>query len=518
MFDLLIRNAQIVDGSGGPPFAGSLAVQDGIIAALGEIPVEAQAAQIVDGSGLVLSPGFIDIHTHADVALLSSPAHLPKIMQGVTTEVFTNCGLGFAPCSSEALVTQREYLGGLFGPDPGVPWNWNSVGEFLGLFEKQGMGTNIAYLIPHGSVRVSVTGMEQRTADTGEIEKMVALVREGMDQGAWGMSTGLWYAPMSSAGRDENVALFKAGGFFATHQRDYGDQIFEATEESIDIAREADVPVQISHLQMNGPLNKDRASELLAFIEERQRSGVDVTCDTYPYTAGSTFMQTILPSWTTDGGPDAILRRLANNENRNKAVAEIAASGRDWSKFALSGANSNENRDYEGMWFNDIAADRNLTVAEWICNALVEESLQVCFVHHAAHESNVRTILQWPDQMIGSDGLHLPGKCHPRLFGTFVRVLGKYVRDERTISIEEAIRKMTSAPAQRLGLPNRGLLKPGFAADLVLFDPATVSDTASFADPRLYPQGIPNVWVNGIAAKQNGAATMALAGQVLRKR
>jgi N-acyl-D-amino-acid deacylase len=516
-FDLLIRNASVLAGTGQPATLADVAVTDGRITEVGTIPPDAQAASTLDAQGLTLSPGFIDIHTHADIALLARPQHLPKVMQGVTTEVFTNCGLGFAPATAESLPIQKEYLLGLFGPDEGVDWGWRTVGDFLDRYERQGIGTNVAYLIPHGAVRSTVMGMAARPADSGEVAEMERLVREGIEQGAWGLSTGLWYATMSYADRAENVAVTRAAGFFATHQRDYGDHIDEATLESIEIAREAGVPVQIAHLQMNGPGNKNRAPDLLNLLDDARSSGVDVTCDTYPYTAGSTFLQSLLPTWATDGGPHAILRRLADADTRAKILTEMEAAPKDWTIYQLVGSRSAANRPYEGERFHLIAEARGLRETEWVCAALEEEELQACYICHASHEGNVRDILQWPGQMIGSDGLHLAGMCHPRLHGTFPRVLGHYARDEKVVSLAEAVRKMTSAPAERLGVKGRGYIRPGMAADMVLFDPVTVSDTATYEEPLRYPTGIPWVWVNGVAVKQDGVATGALAGRVLRR-
>jgi N-acyl-D-amino-acid deacylase len=523
MFDLIIRNGTVIDGTGRAGFAADVGVVGETITEIGLIPPEAQAAQRVDAAGHVVAPGFIDIHTHADIALLARPDHRPKVMQGVTTEVFTNCGLGFAPVTDAGLQIQRRYLSGLFGPDEGVDWNWRTVADFLGRFEARGVGTNVAYLIPHGAARVSAMGMAERPADTPERERMLALVEQGMEEGAWGLSTGIWYAPMRSADRAELVALCRAAGFFATHQRDYGASIFAATEESLAIAREAGVPVQIAHLQMNGPGNAGRAPEMLALLERARAEGVDVTCDTYPYTAGSTLVQTLLPAWAVDGGPEAILRRLSEPETRARMVAALSAQAEsgssriDWSRFMLVGAASPENGPYEGLPFDVAAGKRGLSVPEWICALLQEDQLRACYVHHAAHEGNVRDILRWPGQMVGSDGLHLPGKTHPRLYGTFPRVLGRYVRDEKVITLEQAVHKMTGMPAARLGLKQRGTLAVGHAADLVVFDPATVQDTATFEDPLRFPTGLPCVFLNGRAVKWDGQPTGALPGRVLRR-
>ncbi len=311
--------------------------------------------------------------------------------------------------------------------------------------------------------------------------------------------------------------MFKQAGFFATHQRDYGANLFEATDESLAIAREADIPVQISHLQMNGPGNRGKAGDLLALLDRARSSGIDVTCDTYPYTAGSTFIQSLLPVWATDGGPEQILTRLANSVTRTKIVNHVAGLPNIWTEFALVGATSSANSRYEGLDFEAISAARGISVAAWVCAVLEEDDLRACFVHHGAHEGNVRDILAWDGQMVGSDGLHLPAKTHPRLYGTFPRVLGHYSHREKILSLESAVYKMTGAPAARLGLKRRGLLQQGYAADIVLFEPDKVLDTATFNDPLQYPSGLPNVFVNGKAVKRDSKATYALPGRVLRR-
>jgi N-acyl-D-amino-acid deacylase len=517
MFDLVIRNASVLDGTGKPAFPADVAVTGGRIAEVGAIPQEAQSAETIDAAGMTLAPGFIDIHTHADIALLARPDHLPKVMQGVTTEVFTNCGLGFAPATAEGLKTQREYLGGIFGDDEGVDWGWRTVADFLSRYEKQGAGTNIAYLIPHGSVRVSVMGMAARPSDSNERAAMEQMVEEGIAQGAWGLSTGLWYAPMSHADRAENVAVCRAAGFFATHQRSYGADLVAATEETIAIAEEAGVPVQLSHLQLGVPEIHGTSPEILALLDRARKCGVDITWDSYPYAAGSTMVQALLPGWATDGGPEATLRRLHDPDLRTSIEAELAAENRDWNRTILAGAQSAINRPYESLSFMRIAQDRGMSIPAYVCALIIEDDMQACFISHSQNEADVQNVLQHPAQMVGSDGLHLTGKTHPRLFGTFPRVLSEYVRERRALSLEEAVRKMTSAPAERLGLKDRGVLKAGAMADLVLFDPATVKDIATYEDPLRFPDGIPNVWVNGVAVKRDGQATHALPGHVLRR-
>jgi N-acyl-D-amino-acid deacylase len=502
--DLLIRGGEVIDGSGLPTSGPS---------------PPSEAARVIDASGLVVAPGFIDIHTHADIALLARPSHEPKVMQGVTTEVFSNCGLGFAPvASAKALATQRSYLKGLFGDDSGVRWDWRGVSQYLEAL-REGIATNAVYLLPHGSVRVSVMGMAERPATRDEVDAMVRLVRQGMEEGARGMSSGLWYAPMSYGAPEEPVELCRVvaqrGGFWAVHMREYGDGLLDALAEVIRIAEASGVSLQVSHLQTSGPENAGRSHEALAMIEAARSRGVDVLCDSYPYIAGSTLLQAILPTWAVAGGPEAILRRLAEPEARSRIAADLEAQSRDYENTFLSGTRSRKNEPYEGQALAAIARARGTGVGDLVCRLLEEEELLACFISHHGNEEDVRNVLAHPTQVVGSDGLHLPGKAHPRLHGTFPRVLARYVREERLLALEAAVRKMTGASADRMGLKDRGYVRPDMAADLVVFDPATVSDEATYEEPNRYPTGIPWVIVNGVVVKEGERHTGALEGQVL---
>ncbi len=515
--DLLFRNATVVDGSGAPSTRADVAVQNGLIADLGDL-TGARAAREIDASGLVVAPGFIDIHTHADVALMARPTHEPKVMQGVTTEVFSNCGLGFAPVTDAGLAIQKEYLLGLFGDDAGVDWHWRTVAQFLDHFRGR-IATNAAYLIPHGAVRVSAMGMADRPATADELAVMTDLVRQGMDEGAWGRSTGLWYSPMSYAAPEENVAVCRAvaekGGFFSIHMREYGDAILGALDESYQISRESGAPLQVSHLQIGGARNWGRAGEVLAHIDAARSGGVDVAYDSYPYTAGSTLIQAMLPTWATVGGPSALLERLADPEVRPRIVEAMDRADRDWTRHVLCGVRCAHFKPYEGETFARIAESEGVGIGELIARLLLEDELQACFIAHLGDESDLRQILKHPAQMVGSDGLHLPGKTHPRLFGAFPRLLARYVREQGLLTLEEAVWKMTGFPARRMGFQDRGLVRKGYRADLTVFDPATVTDTATFEDPCRFPTGIPYVLVNGTFVVDGGRHTGALPGEVL---
>jgi N-acyl-D-amino-acid deacylase len=517
----------VIDGSGSPAFRADVEVSDGRITAVVPRPDREPSDQVITSSGhqvisaddLVVAPGFIDIHTHADIALLARPTHEPKVMQGVTMEVFSNCGLGFAPVTSaEALATQRAYLKGLFGDDTGVRWDWRGVGEFLERMRGR-IATNAVYLIPHGAVRVSAMGMAERPATPDELAAMVRLVEQGMAEGARGMSSGLWYAPMSYGAPEEPIELCRVvarrGGFWAVHMREYGDGLLDALAEVIRVGEQSGVAVQVSHLQTSGAKNAGMSHEALAMIDGARARGVDVLCDSYPYIAGSTLLQAMLPTWAVAGGPEAILLRLADSTARDRIVADLEAQPRDSEHTYLSGTRTAANEPQEGRALAEIARDRGIGVGELVCRLLEEEELLACFISHHGNEEDVRNVLAHPAQVVGSDGLHLPGKAHPRLHGTFPRVLARYVREERLLTLEAAVRKMTGASADRMRLTERGYIRPGMAADLVLFDPAKVADTATYSDPNRYPAGIPWVIVNGIVVKEGEGHTGALAGQVV---
>lgn len=517
MHDLLFTNGTIIDGTGAPAHRADVAVENGRIEAIGPLP-EATAKRVIDITGLVVAPGFIDIHTHADIALLARPRHEPKIMQGVTTEIFSNCGLGFAPVSAAARTTQRDYLLGLFGNDAGVSWDWETVAEFLDLYRGR-IATNIAYLIPHGALRVTAMDMADRYATPEELREMVRLAHQGMEEGAWGLSTGLWYSPMSYAAPEENIGICQAvadkGGFFAIHMRDYGDDLIPALEESMLISEKSGAPLQISHLQIGGRHNWGRGGEIVDFVQQGIDRGLDISFDSYPYTAGSTLVQAMLPTWATVGGPARLLERLATPDDRQRIIEAMNDDPREWDTIVLCGAQSNINQPYEGLSFDKIAADRGITVGEFVAALLEEDQLMACFIAHLGDERDLHAFMASPAQMIGSDGLHLPGKTHPRLYGCFPRLLSRYVRERKVMSLEEGIRRMTSAPAARMGFQDRGRVAVGLAADLTIFNPDTIRDTATYDDPCRHPEGIPYVVVNGVLVKDEDEHTGALAGQVL---
>ncbi len=515
MFDTVILGAHILDGTGAPSRRADVGIRNGLIAEVGAVP-EAAAASVIRAEGLTLCPGFIDIHAHADIALLASPNHIEKILQGVTTEVFSNCGLGFAPVSDQAMTAMRSAFGGLFSDDRGVTWDWRSVADYIAAVEDARPATNVAYLVPHAALRASTMGMEGRPASHDEISTMADMLRKALDDGAIGMSTGPGYAPVSFAAAEEIVSLASVAGFCAIHQRDYRAGLLGSTRETIAYARASGTRFQLSHLQTSGPSAAGKSGAAIELLEKAVADGVDIACDMYPYTAGSTVLAAILPEWALDGGPSSTLDRLADVSSRSRIVADLMALDRYWESMVLVSVQSDRNRPYAGMAFPEIARARGVDVPELVCLLLEEEQMQVCYVVHHMQEDDLRTILAWDRTLIGSDGLHLRNAGHPRVAGTFPRWLGRYARETGLVTMPEAVRRATSASADRIGLKHLGRIAKGCRADIVIFDDSCIADTATYGEPTLPPSGIEAVLVNGTPVVLKSKPTGARPGKVLR--
>ncbi len=514
-FDTIISQAQILDGTGAPAFRADVGIKAGRIAAIGSLPhIEADTA--IAAHNLTLTPGFIDIHAHADIAMVASPDHEYKVRQGVTTEVFSNCGIGFAPVTDSAMADMRSAFGGLFTHDSGVTWDWRTVAQYLDTLDTARPAANVAYLVPHAALRASTMGMEGRVATTDEVARMAVMLRQALDEGAIGMSTGPGYAPVSFADHAEVTFLASVAGFCAVHQRDYRNDLLASTRETIAYARDSGARFQLSHLQTSGPSAEGKSGAAIGLLADAVSDGVDIACDMYPYTAGSTVLPAILPAWALDGGPKATLSRLADPASRSRIIDDLHALDRYWGSMVLVSVNGGQNRPYLGMPFPDIAAAKNTSVGELVCTLLEEEQMQVCYIVHHMQEEDLATILSWDRTLIGSDGLHLRSGGHPRVAGTFPRWLGRYARDRRLVTMPEAIRKVTSAPADRLGIKDRGRIAKGFKADLVLFDASRIADQAAYESPGLPPVGIEAVLVNGLPIVLSGKPTPARPGEVIR--
>lgn len=552
---LVLRGALVVDGTGRARHRADVAVEGGRITAI--LPEtghpsrshRAGGARVVDADGLVLAPGFIDMHAHSDLALLSEPAHEAKVTQGVTTEVLGQDGLSYAPVTPAVLGPLRRQLAGWNGDPPGVDVGWASVADYLDTLDASRIAVNAAYLVPQGVLRAVVVGWDDVPATADQVAAMQQVLAAGLADGAVGMSSGLTYTPGMYADTDELVALGRTvaahGGFYAPHHRSYGRGALAAYAEMIEVARRSGCALHLAHATLNFPCNAGRAPELLAMVDAALAEGIDVTLDTYPYLPGATTLAAMLPSWASAGGPDATLHRLAHPPTRDRIRHDLEVTGSDgahgevvdWDTIEISGVRRPELAGLVGLTVDAIArrglAPRSAATGgargaggagapqapfDVFADLLVADDLGTAILQHVGNEENVRAIMAHRVHTAGSDGLLAPAKPHPRAWGTFARYLGHYTRELGVLSLEECVAHLTGRAARRLRLRDRGLVRVGYAADLVLFDPATVADTATFAEPRQRAAGIPYVFVNGRPVVDDGRPTGARPGRSLRRR
>jgi N-acyl-D-amino-acid deacylase len=525
MLNILIRNGQVVDGSGAPRYRADVAIEGDHIVEIGGLE-GAQAEAVVDAAGCVVTPGFVDMHSHTDLTLPLIPTAESLVHQGITTAVVGQCGMSPAPLFAES---RQQVVAAMEDEDTPLPWDrWSSFGSYLDYLGRMGTSINIVPLVGQGMVRAGVMGFAADPANGEQIARMQAEVRQAMDEGAIGVSTGLIYPPGSYASSEELIALTRPvgqqGGFYFSHIRGEGATLLTAVAEAIRIGRETGAAVEIAHFKASGPANWHLSARALELIERARLEGLDVSADLYPYVASSTGLKSVLPQWTEEGGNEATLGRLADSETRRRMVEDMQtgayAAGRDWSTVLISG--SPRNRAYEGRTVAELAADAGKTAHGWIFDALRETGLQLQMISFGMSEENRQAELRYPPMMIGTDGMALAaegplarGKPHPRSFGTFPRVLGYYVRQQEVISLEEAIQKMTGLPARKLRWTNRGLVKEGYRADLVVLNPETIADRATFENPHQYPAGIQAVIVNGAIVVRGGVHSGARPGEVL---
>lgn len=524
MLDYLIRNAQVIDGTGNPWFRADVGIAGGRIAALAH-RLDAPAQHIIDADGLVLCPGFIDMHAHSDWWLLTNPLHHPKVMQGVTTELLGQDGFSLAPWPAQEAEMLRRLVAGMNG-NPDLAPTWGDFAGYLEALNQAQPSVNAVSLVGHGTLRVGVVGMADRPAAPAELDEMERLLREAMEEGAAGLSTGLIYAPCYFAAQEELVRLCRVvaqyGGIFVVHLRSEGDRLLEALDEVLDIASASGVSLHISHFKVFGRPNWGKSALTLERLERARDAGIDVTFDQYPYTAGSTSLAVLLPPWAHAGGTEALLSRLRDPSARQRMRHDMEQDT-SWDNFLLAvgpenifitWTGSERGRWAVGKNLNEIAGALDTSPAEAVMHILLEEQLAVSMVDFCMSEEDVERIMLHPLQMFCTDGL-LAGTPHPRAYGAYARVLGHYVRERRLLPLEQAVRKMTSLPAQRLRLRDRGLVREGYWADLVLFDPRTVSDTATYEDPCRHPAGIAGVFVNGMLTAAGGQHLGARAGRAL---
>ncbi|MEU5093352.1 D-aminoacylase [Streptomyces sp. NPDC020996] len=533
MEDLVVRDADVVDGSGEPSYRADVVIDDGRIVSIVKEAAAAgcqrpEAVRELDAEGLVLSPGFIDMHAHSDLALLRGPDHSAKAAQGVTLEVIGQDGLSYAPVDDRTLAEVRDAIAGWNGHGDDVDFDWRSVGEYLDRLDR-GIAVNAAYLVPQGTVRALAVGWEDREATPEELDRMRRLVAEGLEQGAVGMSSGLTYPPGGYASDAELTELCRVvafhGGYFCPHHRSYGAGALEAYAEMVAVAREAGCPLHLAHATMNFGVNEARAPELLALLDAALDAGADISLDSYPYTPGCTTLAALLPGWAGVGGPRETLKRLADGETAERIRHQLEDVGSDgchgvpvdWDTVEVSGVRDPRLADHVGRTVRQSADARGEAPWATARRLLLEDGLGTTVLLHVGHEENVRAVLRHRAHTGGSDGVLHGARPHPRAHGTFPRYLGHYVRELGLLSLEECVAHLTSRPAARLRLPDRGLVREGFRADLVLFDPRTVAAGATFEEPRRLPTGIPYVLVDGRFVIEDGRRTDVLAGRAVRR-
>lgn len=523
--DILIRNGLVYDGTLSPPLAADIGIADDRIAFV-EPSSTQEADLVIDASGLVVAPGFIDVHAHSDFTLVADPRAEGKLCQGVTTEINGNCGMSAAPLYRNALERREDDLREL-----GISERWNTLDEYFRILERRGLAINIAMLAGHGNIRGSIVGYEDRPPSGQELREMCWLLGETIGEGALGLSTGLIYPPGVYSDTSELVDLSRVlrehDLLYASHMRSEGSGVVEAVEEVIRIGREAGVRVHASHIKTSGEQNWQKAERVIELMENALRDGVSMTCDRYPYTASSTDLDSLLPAWTYEGGSNEEIQRLKDAEKRGRIAREMEqiAIGPDyWQKVVISEVASEKNRWMEGKTIAEISRRTGESEIDTVFGVLVEERLRVGAIFLSMSEENLGKFLSLPFCMIGSDssarsfdGPTRKGKPHPRGFGTFPRLFGRYVRDRGLLSLSDALYKATGLAAETFGLRDRGRIAPGMYADLVVFDSGKINDGATFDQPFRKPEGVRHVLVNGTPAVREGELTGGSAGMVLRR-
>ena len=531
MHTILIKNADVIDGTGKPAYRADVTVEEKTISDV--VPHSQKHAQRnINAEGLVLAPGFIDMHCHTDLSLPVLPTADSLIHQGITTAVTGQCGLSPAPLSrgnrKEIISSLGVLLEGLEG---NIPWEeWSSFGEYLDFLEGLGISLNIAPLVGQGMIRAGVMGFSSGNADQGQMARMQADTIKALEEGALGLSTGLIYPPGSYAKTGELIELTRVvgerQGFYFSHIRGEAETLLEAVSEAIEIGRETGAAVQISHFKAMGKENWPKSRKALEMIDRARAEGLNVYADMYPYTAGSTGLAAFLPEWAQEGGKEQTLKRLDDPDQREKMKRDMKtggfAKGIAWDLVLING--SAKKPEYQGHYVSELAEQSGKTGEDWAFDALLETGLQITMANFGMSEENRRQEMKHPAMTFGTDGFGIGlegetarGLPHPRNFGAYPRILGRYVREEGVLTLEGAVHKMTGLAAHRLRLKDRGLIRPGLVADLVLFDPKTISDTATYENPFRFPTGITHVLVNGELVVAEGRHTGARPGRILRR-
>lgn len=519
MFDLIIKNGLVVDGSGSPGFHATVLVKDECVTIHRGAIDHLEAARVIDATDHVVCPGFIDLHSHAGLTILGEPHHDPKVRQGVTTELVGIDGISHAPFKTQEELHRYIWLDSGLNGYPPMPADWLTVAELLGKYDNK-VAINIAYILGNSPVRIWSVGWHNRPPSNDELQDMKAVVREAMEEGAWGLSTGLDYPPGGYADTDELVALSEVsaslGGFYHTHTRASlrAKGLLAPWEEALEIGRRSGIPVHLTHYRQPAQ-GVGSHLDYLGLVENGRDEGLDVTFDCYTYPYSGTMVAIGVPFWAKDGGPERLMAALQDPDDRGRMKKEIPRHRleNNW----LTNFTQPQNKKYDGKLITHIADLRNQDPADALFDLLIEENLGISTVGLGTNPQTLPAFVSHPCGMIASDAILFGEYPNPRTYGCFPIVLAEFVRAEKHLRLPEAIRKMTSFPAQRLGLPDRGLLRDGFKADIVVFNPKTVKTDATKDDPKHYPVGIEYVIINGVVVIDQSENTGALPGRALRR-
>jgi N-acyl-D-amino-acid deacylase len=530
---ILIKNATIIDGTNTNSYMGNIFIENKRIAAIGDLNFIDESialnVKVINAAGLIVSPGFIDTHSHSDLKALTEPDVLPKLMQGITTEVLGQDGISMAPLPIPYIKAWRKNLAGLDGESNEINWEYETTKNYLSMLEQAKPALNESYLLPHGNVRMEAMGLEDREPSEEEIKKMCEITRREMQSGCLGLSSGLIYMPCAYSNTRELIEICKVvaeyDGVFVVHQRSEADTIIESMKEIIQIGKQSGVRIHFSHFKVCGKKNWKYLDEMLDLLESAQKEGITVSLDQYPYVAGSTMLSVILPPWVHDGGTDQLVERLKSKELRERMKQDIKNEIPGWDNFIdfagvegiyVTSVATDQNKDAVGLSLLQLGELRNKEPLEAAFDLLLEEENAVGMVDFYGLEEHVIKIMKRRETNICTDGL-LSGTPHPRVYGSFPRVLGKYLREEKVLTIEEAVHKMTGKAAAALNIKERGFLKAGYYADITIWNPDTIIDKGTFENPKQYPDGIAYVIVNGEIAVENGKYTKNRSGMVIRR-
>ena len=526
MKKILIKNGTLIDGSREKRYDADLLIEGDKIVKIGEINEEAD--RVIDATGKIVAPGFIDTHSHSDLKVLVEPFIEPKLRQGITTEVLGQDGISMAPLPKEYVSSWRKNLAGLDGDSDELSWDWENTDNYLNLIAKTGTGPNQLYLVPHGNIRMEAMGLEARPATKEELAKMRDITRREMEAGAAGLSTGLIYIPCAYSLTEELIEICKVAAEFdrplVIHQRSEADTMIESMEEVITIAKESGVKIHFSHFKICGKNNWHLIKDIIALLDRCKAEGIEISYDQYPYVAGSTMLGVIIPPWAHAGGTDKLVERLGNPADRERMKHDIINGIPGWDNFIdfagfegiyVTSVKTKANEDCIGKNLLEIAELRGKDKFDAVFDLLREEENAVGMYDYYGKDEHVVTFMTREESNICTDGL-LAGKPHPRVYGSFPRVIGKFVREMKAMPLDDAIYKMTHKPAKTFKIDNRGLLKEGYFADVVIFDENTTIDKGTFIDPIQDPEGISHVIVNGEILIDNYEKKEILAGKVIR--